>query len=149
MLARGSGIAALQPLIGEAFSRRALYRHRQKHMSSLGEPEARPVPFPYDGTAIERIKWLQREVEQTAAIAKGAGNLSAKVKAIHEMTRLVWLEPRLAQNAEDDDAIDRESRKRIDRIDRETEASLMESRERRLASLASNRSPNEGNGFGT
>lgn len=32
MLARGTGIAVIRPMMQDAFSRRALYRHRAKHM---------------------------------------------------------------------------------------------------------------------
>jgi hypothetical protein len=104
MLARGSGIAAIRPIMGDAFSRRALYRHRAKHMIAADWPASRPVPFPHDGSPVERVKWLQREAEHTAALAERSGNLGAKVKAIHEISRLIWLEQRMNQQAHDDAA---------------------------------------------
>ena len=100
MLARGAGIAAIRPMMQDAFSRRALYRHRAKHMIAAQSPAARPIPFPHDGSPVERVKWLQREAEHTAAMAEQRGNLGAKVKAIHEISRLIWLEQRLNQQAE-------------------------------------------------
>ena len=63
-------------------------------MIAAGSPAARPIPFPYNGTATERIKWLQREAEHTAALAEQRGDLRAKLKAIHELSRLIWLEQR-------------------------------------------------------
>jgi hypothetical protein len=101
LLARGAGIAAIRPIMEGSFSRRALYRHRAKHMIAAGLPAARPVPFPYDGSPTERLKWLQREAEHTAALAEQTGNLNAKVKALHEISRLIWLEQRLNRGAED------------------------------------------------
>ena len=89
MLARGAGIAAIRPMMQDAFSRRALYRHRAKHMIAGDSRAARPVPFPHDGSPVERVKWLQREAEHTAAMAEQRGNLNAKVKAIHEISRLI------------------------------------------------------------
>lgn len=94
LLAGGASIAAARPIMGDVFSRRALYRHRAMHMIAAGAPAARPVPFPHDGTAVERIKWLQREAEHTAALAEQRGDLRAKLKAIHELSRLIWLEQR-------------------------------------------------------
>ena len=91
MLARGAGIASIRPIMQDAFSRRALYRHRARHMIAADSTAARPVPFPHDGSPVERIKWLQREAEHTAAMAEQRGNLGAKVKAIHEISRLIWL----------------------------------------------------------
>ena|SRR5712692_5533644 len=70
LLARGAGIAVVKPTMGNAFSRRALYQHRAKHMIASGLPAARPVPFPYSGSPLERVKWLQRETEHTAALAE-------------------------------------------------------------------------------
>lgn len=84
MLARGAGIAALEPLMQDAFSRRALYRHRAKHMIAVPLFAARPVAFPYSASPIKRAKWLQRELEHTAAIAEHRGDLNLKVKALHD-----------------------------------------------------------------
>lgn len=97
MLARGAGISAIKPIMGDAFSRRALYRHRAKHMTALGYAAARPVPFPCDGAPTERIRWLQREAEHTAALAEQRGELNTKLKALHEIARLIWLEQRSIQ----------------------------------------------------
>jgi hypothetical protein len=60
---------------------------------------ARPVPFPEGASTLKRLKWLQREVEHTAAIAEYKGELSLKLKALHELARLLWLEERLHQGA--------------------------------------------------
>jgi hypothetical protein len=95
LLARGAGIAQVKPTMGDAFSRRALYRHRAKHMCASGLSAARPVPFPYSGSPLKRVKWLQREIEHTAALAEHQGNLSLKLKALHELGRFIWLEERL------------------------------------------------------
>jgi hypothetical protein len=95
LLARGAGIAAVKPTMGDAFSRRALYRHRAKHMTASGLSAARPVPFPYSGSPLKRIKWLQREIEHTAALAGHQGNLGLKLKALHELGRSIWMEERL------------------------------------------------------
>jgi|HubBroStandDraft_6_1064221.scaffolds.fasta_scaffold530879_2 hypothetical protein len=95
MLARGAGISAIEPLMRDAFSRRALYRHRAKHMVTSGLSAARPVPFPYSATPLVRVKWLQREIEHTAALAEVQGDLSLKLKALHELGRFIWLENRL------------------------------------------------------
>jgi hypothetical protein len=78
LLAPGSGIAAITPIMGEAFSRRALYRHRARHMVASGSSAARPVPFPHDASPIEQIKWLQREMEHTAALAEHHGDLTPR-----------------------------------------------------------------------
>jgi hypothetical protein len=102
MLARGSGTAAIRPMMGDAFSRRALYRHRARHMIAAESPAARPVPFPHDGSPVERIKWLQREAELTAALAEERVDLSAKIKALHEISRLIWLELRAKGQGEND-----------------------------------------------
>lgn len=101
MLARGAGIAAIKPIMEDAFSRRALYRHRAKHMIGAGLPAARPVLFPDSGSPLEQIKWLKRECVHTAALAELQGNLNAKIKALHEIARLTWLEQRLNESAED------------------------------------------------
>jgi hypothetical protein len=94
MLARGSGVSAIQPMMGHVFSRRALYRHRANHMIAYGLPAARPIRFPKDDTPVDRIRWLQREAVLTAALAEQRGNLNVKMKAIHEIERLIWLELR-------------------------------------------------------
>jgi hypothetical protein len=41
------------------------------------------------------VKWLQRELEHTAAMAEHRGDLNLKVKALHELARAIWLENRL------------------------------------------------------
>jgi hypothetical protein len=101
MLARDAGIAAIEPLMKDTFSRRALYRHRAKHMIAVPLPAARPVPFPYSASPIKRVKWLQRELEHTAAMAEHRGDLSLKVKALHELERAIWLENRLKPNEQE------------------------------------------------
>ncbi len=101
LLARGAGISAIEPLMRDAFSRRALYRHREKHMIAPGLHAARPVLFPDSGSPLEQIKWLKRECVHTAALAELQGNLNAKIKALHEIARLTWLEQRLNEGAED------------------------------------------------
>ena len=106
LLARGAGIAALTPLMGTAFSRRALYRHRAKHMVYAPSPAARPVPFPHAASTLKKLKWVQREIEHTAALAEYKGDLSLKLKALHEMGRLLWLEARLSQGSPQQTAID-------------------------------------------
>ena len=95
LLARGAGIAALKPTMGDAFSRRALYRHRANHMIQGSCPAARPLPFPHSGSTLQGIKWLQRGVEHLAALAEQQGNLSLQLKALHELGRLVWQEDRV------------------------------------------------------
>jgi hypothetical protein len=74
--------------MGDAFSRRALYRHRSKHMIAMGLPAARPVPYPHSGSILQKLKWIQREIEHTAALAELQGNLSLKLKALHELGAL-------------------------------------------------------------
>jgi hypothetical protein len=148
MLARGSGIAALHPLMGESFSRRALYRHRQRHMNAVGAPAARPVPFPHDGSALEKIRWAQREAEHTAAMAERQSNLGAKVKAIHEISRLIWLEHRVTQGAEEDD-VERQYRQHLESINRQMETRLREARVRRTSNATSGCPTNEPVGTGT
>jgi hypothetical protein len=100
MLARGSGIAAIRPIMGETFSRRALYRHREKHMIHALAPAARPVAFPRTSDLRDQLRWLLQEVEHTAALAEARGNLSLKLKAQHEMARIIWLESRLGRDPE-------------------------------------------------
>jgi hypothetical protein len=85
----------------DAFSRRALYRHRAKHMIASGLSAARPVPFPHAGSPLKRVKWLQREIEHTAALAEHQGNISLKLKALHELGRFIWLEDRLKQGEQE------------------------------------------------
>jgi hypothetical protein len=85
----------------EAFSRRALYRHRAKHMIASGLPAARPVPFPLSASLLKRLKWLQQEAEHTAALAEHQGNLSLKLKALHELGRFIWLEDRLKRGRQE------------------------------------------------
>jgi hypothetical protein len=116
MLARG-GIAAIRPIMQDGFSRRALYRHRAKHMIAEGVPSARPILFPHEGSPLERIKWLQHEAVLTACLAEQRGDLNAKVKALLEISRLIWLELRSNKQANNDrpDAIEmyREHLKRM------------------------------------
>ena len=83
------------------FSRRALYRHRAKHMMHAPAPAARPVPFPHAGSALKKLKWLEREMEHTAALAEHQGNLSLKVKALHELGRVIGLEDRLKRGQQE------------------------------------------------
>ncbi len=139
MLARGSGIAAIRPMMGDAFSWRALYRHRAKHMIAEGMPAGRPVPFPHDGSPVERIKWLQRKAELTAALAEQRGNLSVKMKALHEIERLIWLEVRLNQQASDD-RIDDLYQEHLEWMGQQAQARFEEGRARREAALKANSS---------
>jgi hypothetical protein len=134
MLARGSGIAAMRPIMQDAFSRRAPYLHRAKHMIAADSPAARPVPFPHDGSPLERVKWLHREADHTDALAEQRGNLSAKMKALDEISRLIWLEQRLNQQAADDhvDDLDREH---LHRMDQEAVARFEEGRAQREAAM--------------
>ena len=101
LLARGAGIAMVAPIMGATFSRRALYRHRSKHLIVSALPAARPVPFPHTASSLKRLKWLQREIEHTAALAEHQGNLSLKLKALHELGRFIWLEERLQRGGQD------------------------------------------------
>ncbi len=134
LLARGAGISVIEPLMRGAFSRRALYRralyrHRAKHMIASGLSAARPVPFPYSGSPLKRVKWLQRETEHTAALAELRGNLSLKLKALHELGRFIWLEERLKRGQQEP----------VDITDgvayAENLSRLQEARERRRAAL--------------
>jgi len=84
-----------------SFSRRSLYRHRAKHMIASGLPAARPVPFPLSASPLKRLKWLQQETEHTAALAEHRGNLSLKLKALHELGRFIWLEDRLKRGRQE------------------------------------------------
>jgi hypothetical protein len=70
-------------------------------MIALGLPGARPVPFPYSASLLTRVKWLQRETEHTAALAEHQGNLSLKLKALHELGRFIWLEDRLKRGRQE------------------------------------------------
>jgi hypothetical protein len=116
--------------MGDAFSRRALYRHRAKHMTASGISAARPVPFPYSGGPLKRLKWLQRETEHTAALAELQGDISLKLKALHELGRFIWLEDRLNRGQQEP----------VDITDgiaySEHLSRLHEARERRRAALA-------------
>jgi hypothetical protein len=87
--------------MGATFSRRALYRHRAKHLIVSALPAARPVPFPHSAGPLKRVRWLQREIEHTAALAEHQGNLSLKLKALHELGRFIWLEDRLQRGGQD------------------------------------------------
>jgi hypothetical protein len=100
LLARGATIAAIEPFMQNAFSRRALYRHRAKHMLQAVCPARHPVPFPHGHSALKRLRWLQREVEHTAAMAEYRGDLGLKLKALHELGRLLWLERKWDSDAE-------------------------------------------------
>jgi hypothetical protein len=64
-------------------------------MIASGLSAARPVRFPYSGSPLKRVKWLQRETEHTAALAEYQGNLNLKLKALHELGSLISLEDRL------------------------------------------------------
>lgn len=134
MLARGAGIAAIKPIMQETFSRRALYRHRAKHMIVPDLPAARPIRFPFEGSPTERIKWLQREAEHTAALAEQKGNLSVKLRALHELSRLIWLEQRINPAAEDN-SIGAFYQEHLRRSDQQTTARLEEARARRTTAL--------------
>jgi hypothetical protein len=87
--------------MGEAFSRRALYRHRAKHMVFSPSPAARPIPFPQSGSTLQRLKWVQLEVEHTASLAEFRGDIGSKLKALYLLGRLLWLESRLSGQAKD------------------------------------------------
>jgi hypothetical protein len=52
-------------------------------------PAARPVPFPHAGSTLKKLKWLEREIEHTAALAEYNGDLSLKLKTLHELGRLL------------------------------------------------------------
>jgi hypothetical protein len=106
LLARGAGISSLSPLMATAFSRRALYRHRANHMIFAPSPAARPVPFPHTGSTLKKLKWLQRETEHAAALAGYKGDLSLKLRALHELAKLLWLEARLSPGARAQGAVD-------------------------------------------
>jgi hypothetical protein len=134
LLARGAGIAAIKPIMGGTFSRRALYRHRARHMITSGSPAGRPILFPFEGTPIERIKWLQREAEHTAALAEQRGNLSAKLKALHELSRLIWLEQRLSQSSQED-ASEILYQQYLTRLEEQSVARLEEAHAKRAAAL--------------
>jgi hypothetical protein len=83
LLARGAAIAAIEPIMSGAFSRRALSRHRAKHMPQSICPARHPVPFLHGHSALKRQRWVQREVEHTAALAECKGELGLKLKALH------------------------------------------------------------------
>jgi len=75
------------------------------------------------------VKWLQREVEHTAALAEPRDDLGTNLKALHELGRLVWLRDRLGQGAIDvtrDLAIAEyeKFRARIDEADRPGQAAF-------------------------
>jgi hypothetical protein len=70
-------------------------------MIYAASPAARPVPFPYSGSILQRLKWLQRELEHTAALAEHRGDLSTKVKGLYALGRMLWLENRLSAGAKD------------------------------------------------
>jgi hypothetical protein len=48
MLARGSDIGAIQPIMGQTFSRRASYGHQRKHMMAAGLPLVGPISFSHE-----------------------------------------------------------------------------------------------------
>jgi hypothetical protein len=101
LLARGATIASIAPTMGKAFSRRTLCRHRAQHMIYAGTLAALPIPFPYSGSILQRLEWLQRELEHTAALAEHQGDLGTKVKALYALGRMLWLENRLSGGAKD------------------------------------------------
>src|SRR5712692_7164311 len=92
LLVGSACIAALKPLMSGALSRRALYRHRAEHMVAAGSRVARPVAF---RSIVQKLKWLQRAVEYTAALAECRDDSNAELKALQELGRLIWLEFRL------------------------------------------------------
>jgi hypothetical protein len=55
-------------------------------------PARHPVPFPHGQSALKRLRWVQREVEHTAALAEYRGEFGLKLRALHELGRLLWLE---------------------------------------------------------
>jgi hypothetical protein len=57
--------------------------------------------------------------QHTAALAERSGNLSAKVKAIHEISRLIWLEQRLNQQGQNDAVGSRHQEADVERIGQE------------------------------
>ena len=98
-------------------------------MIYFSSPAARPVPFPHSGSTLQKTKWLQREVEHTAALAEQPEDLSAELKALHELSRLIWLEARLGRGAIDvtpDPALleYEKFRTRLDEADRQRQAAL-------------------------
>jgi hypothetical protein len=138
LLGRGAGISAVEPLMRGAFSRRALYRHRANHMNASGLSAARSVPFPYSGSPLKRVKWLQREIEHTAALAEHQGNLSLKLKALHELGRFIWLEERLKRGPQEPVDITAEAAN-AEYLSKDEEAQLVrrlqEAKERRRTAL--------------
>jgi hypothetical protein len=98
-------------------------------MIASGLSAARPVPFPYSGSPLKRLKWLQRETEHTAALAELQGNLSLKLKALHELGRFIWQEERLKRGQQEPVDI-------TDGVAYEQWRRLQEARERRRAALA-------------
>jgi hypothetical protein len=104
-------------------------------MIAAGLPAARPIPFPHDGSPTEGIKWLQREAEHTTALAERSGNLSVKMKALHEIERLIWLEGRLNQQAADDH-VDDLYQEHLDRMAQQAKARFEEGRAQKEAALA-------------
>lgn len=71
------------------------------HMIDAGLPAARPVPFPNSGSTLQKLKWLEREIEHTAAPAEHQGKIDIKLKALHALSRSPWLEVRLTRGALD------------------------------------------------
>jgi hypothetical protein len=89
LLARGATIASIEPIMVEAFSRRALCRHHAQHMIYAASPAARPIPFPYSGSILQRLKWLQRELDHTPALAEHQRDLDTKVKGLYGLGRML------------------------------------------------------------
>ncbi len=137
MLARGTGIAAIRLIVQDAFSPCALYRHRAKHMIAKGMPAARPVPFPHDGSPVERIKWLQREAELTPRWQNKRDDLSAKIKVLNELSRLIWLELR-SNREEKDSQVAASYQEDLERMGQQALARFEEGRAQREAALEGN-----------
>lgn len=56
LLARGAGVSAVASLMRETFSRRAVYRHREKHMvAAVALPAARPVAYPHSANPVKHL----------------------------------------------------------------------------------------------
>jgi hypothetical protein len=89
-------------MMGDAFSRRALYRHRARHMIAAESPAARRCRFLTMVVRLSASSGSSCEAELTAALAEERVDLSAKIKALHEISRLIWLELRAKGQGEND-----------------------------------------------
>jgi hypothetical protein len=119
------------------FSRRAVYRHRTNHMLQAVCPARRPVPFPHGHSALKRLRWVQREVEHTAALAEYKGELGLKLRALHELGRLLWLESKW--DSEDKPPVDVVTRLTAAEAHEEYHRYLERGRERREKALSGER----------